>query len=50
MNFIEKESVLHIAPEVLKKEYNEKCDILSCGIVMYFLCTGQMPFEGKNDR
>jgi len=42
-------SPFYIAPEVLKKEYNEKCDVWSCGIVMYFLLTGEMPFEGKND-
>lgn len=40
----------YIAPDVLKNEYNEKCDIWSCGVIMYIILCGSPPFYGKNER
>jgi len=36
------------SPEVIKGNYNEKCDIWSVGIIMYILLTGKMPFKGTS--
>ena len=43
-------SLYYIAPEVLQKNYNFKCDLWSCGVVMYILLTGKVPFEGNNNK
>lgn len=36
-----------IAPEVLCKSYNEKCDIWSLGIVLYMIIYCMPPFQGE---
>ena len=39
-------SLYYVAPEVLNKNYNEKCDLWSCGVIMYFILSKRFPFNG----
>ena len=39
-----------MAPEMFDEKYNEKCDLWSCGVIMYILLTGKNPFLARDDE
>ena len=45
-------SIYYLSPEIISKNrnYTEKCDIWSCGIIMYILLSGRPPFNGDSDE
>jgi calcium-dependent protein kinase len=38
----------YIAPEVLFRKYNEKCDIWSLGVILYMIIFNYPPFKGTD--
>jgi serine/threonine protein kinase len=43
-------TLVYCSPEVLKNNYNQKCDIWSCGVIMYILLCGKYPFYGSTEE
>lgn len=39
-----------MAPEIFSGNYNEKCDVWSCGMILYILLCGYPPFLAKTEK
>lgn len=39
----------YMAPQVVTRSYDKKCDIWSCGVIMFTLLSGGVPFTGASD-
>lgn len=40
----------YVSPEVILGHYSEKCDVWSCGVILYVMLRGKTPFHGKNEK
>jgi len=43
-------TLYYISPEIIKGNYDEKCDIWACGVILYILLGGYPPFNGPSDK
>lgn len=42
-------TLYYLAPEVILGSYSDKCDIWSCGVILFILLTGKFPFDGDSN-
>jgi calcium-dependent protein kinase len=43
-------SAYYVAPEVIEgRSYDERCDLWSCGIILFIMLTGRPPYQGSSE-
>ena len=42
------QNIIYSSPETIINNKNENCDIWACGIIMFYLLSGEFPFNGNN--
>lgn len=42
-------TIYYLSPEVINRNYDEKCDLWSAGAILYTMLCGAPPFPGKRD-
>lgn len=40
----------YMAPEMIKGSYTESSDVWSCGIILYTMLMGKIPFDGFSEK
>jgi calcium-dependent protein kinase len=40
----------YMSPEILRYDYDERCDIWSLGVILHILLTAAPPFGGESDK
>ena len=40
----------YMAPEMINGRYTEACDVWSCGVLMYTMIMGKVPFDGFSEK
>lgn len=40
----------YMAPEMVKGQYTESSDVWSCGVILYTMIMGKVPFDGFSEK
>ena len=40
----------YVSPEILQKDYDERCDIWALGVLLHVITTATAPFPGDSDQ
>jgi len=40
----------YVSPEILQKNYDERCDVWALGVLLHVITTATAPFSGESDQ